>query len=271
MTELVLIRGGGDLASGVALRLRRSGYRVVVAELPEPLAVRRTVAFAEALRLGEIRIEDRLGRRTELHQVQGVLRRGEVPVVIDPGAELVLREDFAAVVDARMLKVPPSPLPRTVPFLVGLGPGFAAGLNCDAVVETKRGHMMGRVYWTGPADADSGIPEGDGRRVLRAPASGTLRPHTEIGAHVADGQLIAEVLPPAETPAAPHEIRGAMAGVVRGLLPEGAAVQAGLKIGDIDPRDDPRFCFLVSDKALAVAGGVLEALLSRGTRARPGL
>jgi xanthine dehydrogenase accessory factor len=164
-------------------------------------------------------------------------------------------------VDARLMKSPPPPLPTPVPLHIGLGPGFHAGRDCHAVIETRRGPTLGRVYWTGVTAPDSGQPEGDPRRVLRAAHDGILVAHSNIGDHIEDGQLIAEIQSKIEN--LKSEIISPFAGVLRGLLPNGMTVSRGLKLGDVDARDDPSLCRLVSDKALAVAGGVLEAVMTR--------
>jgi xanthine dehydrogenase accessory factor len=146
-------------------------------------------------------------------------------------------------------------------LVIGLGPGFVAGENCHAVIETNRGHTLGRVIWEGPPLADTGIPESVNHqgvsRVLRAPADGPLLAHAEIGEHLKAGQLVAEV--------AGRSVQAPFNGVLRGLIYPGVEVTVGLKIGDVDPRNDPRYCRLVSDKALAIGGSVLEAILSRPT------
>lgn len=257
MTELILIRGGGDLASGVAMRLHRAGMKVVIAELPQPLAVRRAVSFAEAVYAGQITVEEITARLVPPEKIKETLAQNEIPVVIDPQADLLLREElpWAVVVDGRMRKASPEPLPRPVSLHIGLGPGFRAGGDCHAVVETNRSHTLGRVYWNGEPQADSRLPEGDPRRVLRAPRQGTFIGYAKIGQHVEGGEIIAEV--DGET------IRAPFAGVIRGLLRSGLVVSPGMKIGDVDPRDQPAYCFLVSDKSLAIGGGVLEAILSR--------
>lgn len=253
--SLILIRGGGDLASGVALRLQRCGYNIIIAELPNPLAVRRTVSFSEAIYAGEIAIEDLTGRRVEnSQQALELVQHGCIPVIIDPHAAILGEAAFSALVDARLLKRKADSLLHAAPLVIGLGPGFTCGENCHAVVETQRGHSLGRVYWSGSASADTGQPEGDPRRVLRAPTSGILNSLARIGEYVHAGQILAEVN--AEKITAPFE------GVLRGLIRPGVSVQKGMKIGDIDPRGDPAYCYQVSDKALAVGGGVLEALLS---------
>ncbi|HET9905026.1 MAG TPA: selenium-dependent molybdenum cofactor biosynthesis protein YqeB, partial [Anaerolineales bacterium] len=256
---LVLLRGGGDLATGVALRLHRSGIKLVITELAQPLAVRRTVSFAEAIYEGHQTVEGVTARRVQAEGLQGWNRADEIPIVVDPDANVLTLIDFLVVVDARLMKSTPSALPVDVPLHIGLGPGFHADRDCHAVVETRRSHTLGRVYWTGSAQADSGEPEGDRRRVLRAPANGILTGHAQIGDHLEEGQLIAEVKNETEV----SKIESPFKGVLRGLIHDGVEVRQGLKIGDVDPRDDPSACYLVSDKALAIGGGVLESLLSR--------
>ena len=260
MAVTIVIRGGGDLASGVALRLHRVGLNVVIIELPQPLAVRRTVSFAEAVYEGQITIEGVSARLVSADQHQVAMEAGEIPVVIDPEANilknpLLISPQFTVVVDGRMLKQAPDPLPIKPLMHIGLGPGFVAGEDCDSVIETQRGHTMGRVIWEGSSQADSAKPEGDARRVLRAPKDGVLKSDAKIGDHFESGQSIATI--DDEVVAAPF------AGVLRGLLRPGLNATKGLKIGDLDVRDDPNLCQLVSDKSLAVGGGVLEALLAR--------
>jgi len=275
MNTRILIRGGGDLASGVALRLHHAGFDVVIAELPRPLAVRRLVSFSEAVYAGQITVEDVTARLVTPDQIDTALARREIPVLIDPSLDFLPNfyiQPLTALVDARLLKAPPQPLPASVPLHIGLGPGFHAPLNCHAAVETRRGHTLGRVYWQGQSAPDSRQPEGDPRRVLRAESDGTLISHVKIGEHVEAGQLIAEVQ--SKTCAERSrsivnrklQIVSPFKGVLRGLLPEGMEVTRGLKLGDVDARDDPALCRLVSDKALAVGGGVLEAILAHRSR-----
>ena len=253
--SLILIRGGGDLASGVALRLHRCGFKIIIAELANPLAVRRTVSFSEAIYAGQIDIEGLHARRVDsAAQALELVEDGSLPVIVDPQAAILGAAQFSALVDARLLKHRVTVSLASAPLVIGLGPGFTCGENCHAVVETQRGHHLGRVYWSGSASADTGQPEGDPRRVLRAPASGVLASSAQIGDQVQAGQLIAEV--------AGEKILAPFGGVLRGLIRPGLSVKKGLKIGDIDPRGDPATCTTVSDKALAVGGGVLEALLS---------
>jgi len=254
--NFVLIRGGGDLATGVALRLHRAGIKVLITELAQPLAVRRAVSFAEAVYEGRHTVEGVTARLIEAHQFPAENEADEIPILIDPDADILSSFVFPVVVDARLIKSPPSPLPTQVPLHIGLGPGFTAGINCHAVIETRRSHTLGRVIWDGTSQPDSGEPDGDPRRVLRAPADGVLKSLKQIGEHVEGGETIAVI-------SEQYPVISPFKGVLRGLLRDGLYATKGLKIGDIDPRDDPAACFLVSDKALAIAGGVLEALLSR--------
>jgi xanthine dehydrogenase accessory factor len=254
---VVLLRGGGDLASGVALRLHRAGLRVVITELPQPLAVRRAVSFAEAVYEGAHRVEGVTARRAEADQVPALLQADEIPVLVDPEAAILHGSlFFPVVVDGRLLKTSPEPLPVDVPLHIGLGPGFHAGVNCHAAIETRRSHTLGRVYWDGTTQPDSGQPEGDPRRVLRALEEGLLFSRARIGDHLEEGQIVALIDDR-------YEIVSPLKGVLRGLVRDGLPVTKGLKVGDVDPRDDPSACFLVSDKALAIGGAVLEAILTR--------
>ncbi len=257
---IVLVRGGGDLASGVALRLFRAGFQVVITEIPRPLAVRRLVAFSEAVYQGETEVEEvKAIRVADLPSIYQTFAEKMLPVIVDPAADLRQILQPAVLVDARMTKVPPEIGLDAAPLVIGLGPGFTAGVDCHAVIETKRGHTLGRVIWEGSAIPDTGIPGHVGaaglERILRAPGFGKLQTYTEIGHRVEAGQRIVSV--------DGRELCAPFAGVVRGLLPDGFAVQKGMKIGDLDPRLDPAASRLVSDKALAIGGGVLEAVLGR--------
>ncbi len=259
MASIILIRGGGDLASGVALRLLRAGLRVVITELPQPLAVRRTVAFAEAVYAGSVTIEGVTGVAikdpTDTFRVINILSKQQIPVLIDPDCTAAQPLHAVVIVDGRMTKSPPAPIGYVPQLYLGLGPAFVGGQNCQAAIETRRSHTLGRVYWHGGPEPDTGKPEGDPARVLRAPAAGEVIAHAEIGQHLEPGQPIAEV--------AGQVVSAPFPGVLRGLIHPGLSVSKGLKIGDIDPRDDPRLCQLVSDKSLAIGGGVLEAILSK--------
>lgn len=263
----IVIRGAGDLASGVAMRLQRAGLPVVMCELPSPLAVRRLVSFSEAVYQGACTVEEIAGQRVDsperLEEIHAILARRAIPVVIDPQGRLLHTPGILVVVDARMRKRDEPPpdlgLDNAGALRIGLGPGFEAGLNCDAVIETRRSHTLGRVIWSGRAQADTGEPDPvmqkGGTRVLRAPTAGQLTAGLPLAALVRAGEQICRV--GGQPVVAPFD------GALRGLLPDGLAVPAGLKIGDLDPRSDPTLCRLVSDKSLAIGGGVLEAILSR--------
>ena len=260
MNRLILLRGGGDLASGVALRLHHAGFDVVIAELPRPLAVRRLVSFSEAVYAGQATVEDVTARLVTPDQIQDTIDAGLIPILIAPHADQLPITNYQVVIDARLLKSPPAPLPTPVPLHIGLGPGFRAPRDCHAVVETRRGHTLGPVYWSGTTSPDSGQPEGDPRRVLRTSEDGVLITHANLGDHLEEGQCIAEIQ--SKIVNRKSKITSPFAGVLRGLLRDGMEVTRGLKLGDVDPRDDPALCRLVSDKALAVGGGVLEAVMN---------
>ena len=253
----VVIRGAGDIATGIALRLWRSGILVAMCETAHPTAIRRTVSFSECIRLGETRVEDITARRAEIGEIAGCWARGIVPVLVDQSAACVtaLRPD--AVVDAILAKRNLGTTMDMAPVVVGVGPGFTAGVDCHAVVETMRGHTLGRVYYTGSALPNTNIPGliggYAGERVLRAPADGIFRQVLEIGAQVEAGEAAGYV---GDAPMVCQ-----ISGVLRGILPDGTPVHRGMKSGDVDPRCELSHCYTASDKALAVGGGVLEALL----------
>lgn len=262
---LVVIRGGGDLATGVIARLYRAGYRVLVLELAHPLVVRRRVAVATAIAEGEILIEDLIARRAEtLAEALSLTHQGVIPVLISPALPFIA-DDLVALVDARMAKRNLDTHLAQAPLVIALGPGFVAGQDCHAVIETMRGHDLGRVLWRGAALPNTGTPgivAGKGaERVLRAPVAGIVTWQVDIGVVVAEGQPLGQV---AGTP-----LVAPFAGVVRGLIASGTTVSAGLKIGDVDARCEVAACFTISEKAFAVGGGVLEAVLMRAPAAAP--
>lgn len=259
---LVVIRGAGDIATGIALRLWRAKFQVIMTDLEQPTAIRRTVCFSQAIPNGEATVEDVTAKRAEgPAQALALLDAGVIPVLADPiGACIpVLKPD--AVVDAILAKKNLGTKLTDAPVVIGVGPGFTAGVDCRAVVETMRGHYLGRVIYHGSAQPNTGVPGliggFAGERVLRAPADGVFHPLLDIGAQVKQGDVAATVegVPMVCT----------LDGVLRGILPEGTPVHRGMKAGDIDPRCKLEHCFCASDKALAVGGGVLEALLALGT------
>lgn len=253
---LVIIRGAGDLASGVAWRLFRCHFRVIMLELPSPLVLRRTVSFAAAVHAGAQQIE---GVRARLATIDEATPSPDAIVVcVDAEGALIQRLHPEVVVDARMTKVANDTRLTDAPLVIGLGPGFTAGVDCHAVVETKRGHFLGRVYDSGAALPDSGEPGSLGgesrRRVVRAPADGLFETSLEPGALVEAGQVLGTV--------GAHPVRAEISGLLRGLMYSQTPVSARTKVGDIDPRPLAEIDLLsLSDKARAVAGGVLEAIL----------
>ncbi len=257
---LIIIQGGGDLATGVAIRLRRAGFHILITELPQPLSVRRAVSFSEAIYEGLHSVENITARRVETpQQIQASLAQNEIPVLIDPQLSGLQQLAPSALLDARLLKSEQPTLDlKTALFTIGLGPGFSAGTNCHAAIETNRGHRLGRVLWQGATSPDTGQPEGDPRRVLRAPLEGLLTGYAQIGETLSAGQLVARV--------SGEPIFSPFSGVLRGLMRPGLRVSRGVKIGDVDARGMREYCFLVSDKALAIGGGALEALLAHGLR-----
>jgi xanthine dehydrogenase accessory factor len=257
----VVVKGGGDLGTGVVYRLHRAGLRVLVTELPHPLVIRRGVALATAIYQGVVEVEGMVGRRVGSDQeIARAWQEEEIPVLVDPQASVVQRLCPSVLVDATMAKRNLGTRIDDAPAVIALGPGFVAGRDVHAVIETQRGHYLGRTIYKGAATPNSGMPGSTQgvttKRVLRAPKAGRFEVVCQIGDRVGAGQVVARV---DGTP-----VRAAIDGVVRGLLADGLSVQAGLKVGDVDPRAVVEHCFCISDKALAVGGGVLEAVLFLG-------
>lgn len=256
---LVLVLGGGDLASGAIYRLWLAGFPVVVTELDTPLFVRRTVSYGNAVYENEVTVEGITARLVASPEHALIaLHQNRIPVLIDPDRTCIQSLRPTVVVDARMAKTNLGTRQSDASLVIALGPGFSAGTDCHAVIETNRGHNLGRVILQGSAEPDTGTPgsiEGKSlMRVLRAPVDGYVSARAAIGDSIAAGQVIAEVN--GDPIAAPF------AGVLRGLIHPRVRVQAGMKIGDLDPRIQGQACFTISDKSLAVGGGVVEALLS---------
>lgn len=255
----VVVKGGGDLGTGVAWRLHRAGFPVFITELAQPLVVRRTVAFASAVYEGAITVQDVTARLAGgLPQAREYLERGWIPVLVDPETHALQSLHPAVLIDAVMAKQNRGTRISDAPLVIGLGPGFTPGVDCHAVIETKRGHDLGRVWWDRPAEADTGMPgEIAGRgaaRVLRAPCDGVVAGVRQIGDQVIAGEIVARV--------GQEPVRASFDGIVRGLVHDGLAAQADMKIGDIDARSNRDACYTISDKSLAIGGGVLEAVLS---------
>lgn len=258
----ILIKGGGDLGTGVAWRLHKAGFPVVVTELPRPLVVRRTVAFASAVYDGEIAVEGVTAwRADDFEQAHALIQDEMIPVLVDPEGKARQALSPVVLVDAILAKQNTGTQLDDAPLVIALGPGFTPNIDCHCVIETQRGHNLGRVLWSAPAAPNTGVPGEIGgksaERVLRAPGDGTLVGVKRIGDEVRSGEVIARVTNGNSV----HEIRAPFDGILRGLAHDGLPVRAKLKVGDVDPRARREHCFTISDKSLAVGGGALEAVL----------
>jgi xanthine dehydrogenase accessory factor len=256
--KVAIVKGGGDLGTAVAIRLMQAGMHVVVTELASPLVVRREVALASAVYDGVIVIEEKFtGRKVQdLAGVRAAWKAGEIPVLVDPATHILEQIHPDLLVDAIIAKHNTGTAIDQAPLVIALGPGFTAGIDCQAVIETQRGPTLGQPLFTGQAEPDTGVPGLIGgetiRRVLRAPVEGVFTPHVKIGDSVQAGQVVAEV--------AGQGIRAEVDGVIRGMLAAGLHIQKGVKVGDVDPRGERELCYLVSDKAWKIADGVLQAI-----------
>ena len=265
MKNLIIVRGGGDLATGTIYKLKKSGFPVLILEVAKPSAIRRNVAFCEAVYQGSQTVEDMTCHlANSLEQAEKFLMEGKLTVLVDPVGEAISKLKPLAVVDAILAKKNLGTDRNMAPITVALGPGFEAGVDVDAVIETKRGHHLGRVLWTGSAAPNTGIPGiigGYGReRVIHCPAKGILRNVKKITDIVSRGETIALV----ETENGTVPVKATLDGILRGLIRDGYPVDVGFKMADIDPRgEELGNCFTISDKARCIAGGVLEAILQR--------
>lgn len=263
MKDLIIVRGGGDLATGTIYKLYKCGFSVLVLEVENPSAIRRNVAFSEAVYEGQHKVENvTCFRADSLEQADTFLKEGKLTVFVDPRGISISVLKPMAVVDGILAKKNLGTNRNMAPVTVGLGPGFEAGADVDAVIETKRGHNLGRVLWSGCAAPNTGIPgiiSGFGKeRVIYSPAEGILRNIRKITDTVAKGDVIAEV----ETENGCVPVHAAIDGLLRGLIRDGYPVTNGFKIADIDPRmEEYQNCFTISDKARCIAGGVVEAVL----------
>jgi xanthine dehydrogenase accessory factor len=262
MDELVvLIRGAGEMASGVAHRLHQSHFKVCMLEIPHPIAVRREVSFCEAVYEGKKEVEGVLAKLISTpEEIQSVWKEDKIPLLIDPeGKEARSFLTFDVLIDAIMAKKNLGTEIKDASFVIGLGPGFTAGKDVHIVIETNRGHHLGKMILNGTAEPDTGIPGEIGgytvERVLRTMKKGVFHPHKSIGDRVNKGSVVAVV--------DDFPVIAQISGVVRGLLRDGVGVKKGMKVGDIDPRGKRELCFTISEKARAIGGGVLEAILYR--------
>jgi xanthine dehydrogenase accessory factor len=257
--SLVLVKGAGDLGTGVVWRLHKAGFPVIITELAQPRVVRRTVAFASAVYEGEIAVEGVTAwRASSFDEAKALIDDDIIPVLVDPQTRS--REFFEPIIliDAIMAKQNTGTHISDAPLVMALGPGFEPKVDCHAVIETKRGHNLGRVFWDRAAEPNTNTPgEIVGKsadRVLRAPRDGQVAGVKKIGEQVIAGELLATV--DGSSVQAPFD------GILRGLAHDGLGVRASAKIGDVDPRSNREYCFTISDKSLAVGGAALEAILS---------
>lgn len=263
MKNLIVVRGGGDLATGTIYKLKKSGFAVLILEAAMPSAIRRNVAFSEAVYQGHQTVEDMTCYLAEsVAQAKQFLNENKLTMLVDPLGCSIPQMKPIAVVDAILAKKNLGTRREMAPITIGLGPGFTAGEDVDAVIETKRGHNLGRVLWNGSAASNTGIPgiiNGYGKeRVIRCPADGILRNIKEITDVVEKDECIAVV----ENNQGKTPVLATMDGLLRGLIRDGYPVTTGFKIADIDPRaDEYSNCFTISDKARCIAGGVLEAIM----------
>ena len=259
---LVAVKGAGDLATGVIHRLKRAGFAVMATELPHPTVLRRTIAFAEAIALGQMTVEGITAQYAHsIEDVQVVLANGFVPILTDPDGIAFKELQPYVLVEATLSKYNSGITVNDAPIVIALGPGYKAGIDAHAVIETNRGHNLGRVYLEGNAEPNTGVPGTiggyAGERLLRAPCAGRLYGMRQIGDQVQVGEVVAVVQSDKNT----VSITATIAGILRGLVHDDLVVSTGMKVGDVDPRAILEHCFTISDKSRAIGGGVLEAIL----------
>lgn len=263
MENLVIVRGGGDIATGTIYKLYQCGFRVLVLEIANPSAIRRNVAFSEAVYNGTQRVEKLTCHLAKtVDEAVSMLEEGKLVMLIDPKGESIDRLKPMAVVDGILAKKNLGTNRKMAPITIALGPGFTAGEDVDAVIETMRGHSLGRVIYEGQAIANTGIPGMVGgftkERVIHSPAAGVMKNVSKITDTVRKGEVIAFI----ETETEQIPVEATIDGLLRGLIRDGYPVPKGFKIADIDPRlNEFDNCFTISDKARCIAGGVVEAIL----------
>lgn len=259
MKEIVIVRGGGDIASGVIQKLYRCGFKVLVLEIENPTCIRRAVSFSEALFEDEIEVEGITGVKVrDIEEIEDAWKNNKVPVIIDPKGSYINLLKPKAVVDGILAKKNLGTYINMAPITIALGPGFEAGKDVDVVIETNRGHNLGRLIFNGEAQADTGAPGNIGgytkERVIYSPCDGVINNVREIGDIVKKEEPLAYV--------GDYIVRATIDGVLRGIIRNNSKVYEGLKIADIDPRlEERKNCFTISDKARTIGGGVLEALI----------
>ena len=255
---IVLIKGAGDLATGIAYRLKKSGFDIVMTEIDNPTTVRRTVAFSQAIFDNEIEIECiKCIKVNNINEIHKEIKKGNIPIIIDKEANIIKKLKPKVIVDAIIAKKNLGTSINDAPIVIGVGPGFEAKKDCHLVIETKRGHYLGKVIEEGSAIPNTGIPGNIGgytkERIIRASSNGKIRPVVKIGDYVKKGEVIAYI--------DGVEVVAEIDGIVRGMLQEEIEVFKGMKSGDIDPRCEKDHCFTISDKARSIGGGVLEAIM----------
>ena len=258
MNDIVIIRGAGDIATGVAHRLHRSGFKVLLLEIEKPTVIRRTVSFAQAVFDGQVVVEDvKAIKVNKIEDIHKCWEEENIPIIIDEKLDILNNIKADVLVDGILAKENLGTSEDLAPITIGLGPGFEAGIDVDVVIETNRGHYLGYLIFEGTAEPNTGIPgliSGYGKeRVVKSPADGVIRHVSKIGELVKKQDVIAYV---DDVP-----VRATLDGVLRGLIMEGLEVYKGLKIADIDPRGIIEHCYSISEKARAIGGSVLEAIL----------
>ena len=255
---IVLIKGAGDLATGIAYRLKKSGFDIVMTEIDNPTTVRRTVAFSQAIFDNEIEIEGIKGIKVNnINEIHKEIKKGNIPIIIDKKANIIKELKPKVIVDAIIAKKNLGTSIDDASIVIGVGPGFEAKKDCHLVIETKRGHYLRKVIEEGSAIPNTGVPGNIGgytkERIIRASSNGKIRPIVKIGDYVKKGEVVAYI--------DGVEVLAEIDGIVRGMLQEGIEVFKGMKSGDIDPRCEKNHCFTISDKARSIGGGVLEAIM----------
>lgn len=256
--KLVVVRSGGDVASGTINRLHLCGFNVLVTEVENPTVIRRTVSYAQAVRSGEITVEGvKAVLVKDVDGIQEAFKLGNIPVIVDSGGEIINKLKPGIVIDGILAKKNLGTTKDMAPIVIALGPGFNAGVDVDAVIETSRGHNLGRTIYKGETEANTGIPGNIGgytkERVIRSPQKGIITHIVNIADIVKKGDPVCKV--------GDETVFSPLDGVVRGLIENGTMVPADFKIGDVDPRGIVESCYEISDKARAISGGVLEAIL----------
>jgi len=256
--EIVVIRSGGEIGTAVAHKLHSCGFKVLILEVEAPSFIRSEVAFAKAIYEGEASVEGTIAVKVNsFDEINGSWSKGDIPIIIDPDCAMLKGVKASVVIDATLAKRNIGTSKKMAPVTIALGPGYEAGVDVDIVIETNRGHDLGRLIFKGCSERNTGIPGSimgyTEERVLRAPVKGKIQNLVTIGESVKKGRIVAYV--------EGQEVKASIDGVLRGIIKEGFLVEEGQKIGDIDPRGIREYCYTISDKGRTVAGGVLEAVL----------